>query len=352
MTKQVANKAAISDSQERPLVTFALFAYNQERFIREAVESALAQDYSPLEIILSDDYSSDHTYDIICETASRYQGSHTIRLNRNNKNLGIAAHLNALMEMVTADFVVVGAGDDVSEINRTSVLVKAWIDSGRRALSIHSSARDMDENGVLTGRLRKGCSDGALADLRGHASQNLWVLGATHAWDMSLIRRFDPILPSVINEDVVLPARAALLGTVRFVDMPLVRYRQGVGVSHEVVRRRMAGSFDLSIPLLKRPYYSFLQKYRDYREMGILADHREKFARARASIIYPIWLRQGRVTPARIRYFTRRCSALNLAWEFMKYKFPGLVALKQRVQFRLASSAGSSSDAEGPVSPR
>ena len=48
---------------EKPLVTFALFAYNQERFITEAVEAAFAQTYQPLEIIISDDGSSDKTYD-------------------------------------------------------------------------------------------------------------------------------------------------------------------------------------------------------------------------------------------------------------------------------------------------
>ncbi len=42
----------------RPLVTFALFAYNQEQYIREAVEGAFSQTYEPLEIILSDDCSS------------------------------------------------------------------------------------------------------------------------------------------------------------------------------------------------------------------------------------------------------------------------------------------------------
>ena len=44
---------------DRPLVTFALFAYNQEQYIREAVEGAFSQTYEPLEIILSDDCSSD-----------------------------------------------------------------------------------------------------------------------------------------------------------------------------------------------------------------------------------------------------------------------------------------------------
>ncbi len=36
---------------DRPLVTFAISAYNQEKFIHEAVEVAFAQTYEPLEII-------------------------------------------------------------------------------------------------------------------------------------------------------------------------------------------------------------------------------------------------------------------------------------------------------------
>ena len=50
---------------EFPLVTFALFTYNQERYVREAVEGVLAQTYEPLEIIISDDCSTDMTFSII-----------------------------------------------------------------------------------------------------------------------------------------------------------------------------------------------------------------------------------------------------------------------------------------------
>lgn len=49
---------------DQPLVTFALFAYNQEQYIREAVEGAFSQTYKPLEIILSDDCSRDRTFEI------------------------------------------------------------------------------------------------------------------------------------------------------------------------------------------------------------------------------------------------------------------------------------------------
>ena len=64
--------------QGRALVTFALFAYNQEKFIREAVEGAFSQTYEPLEIILSDDYSSDRTFEIIERMAAEYTGPHRV----------------------------------------------------------------------------------------------------------------------------------------------------------------------------------------------------------------------------------------------------------------------------------
>ena len=324
----------IERKEERSIVTFALFAYNQERFIKDAIEAALAQDYSPLEIIFSDDCSTDNTFEIMNKFAEKYSGPHVIKLNKNTRNLGIADHINVVMKMVTTDFVVVAAGDDVSEQNRTSEMVKVWLSSKGGILSVHSSSTEIDENGVLTGNLRKGCEDIVLNDINTHVAYNYGVLGATHAWDMRLIRQFPPILSCVINEDVILPARASLLGgRVEYIDKPLVKYRVGVGVTHEVFRCRAARKYDLSLPLLKRPYYSFLQKFHDYKFVHLLQGRRERLARARAAALYPIWLRRGCVSRLRVAYFCRRCNASFLFWELIKYAFPSLVALKQRLQF-------------------
>ena len=62
--------ATEKEKYDRPLVTFALFAYNQEQYIREAIEGAFAQTYQPLEIILSDDCSTDRTFEIMREMGS------------------------------------------------------------------------------------------------------------------------------------------------------------------------------------------------------------------------------------------------------------------------------------------
>lgn len=120
-------KSGYPEVEERPLITFALFAYNQEKYIREAVESAFAQTYEPLEIILSDDFSTDSTYRIMSDLVESYKGRHSIKLFRNDKNLGLVGHINKVfLDITDSDLVVVQAGDDVSLPERTALLWQAW----------------------------------------------------------------------------------------------------------------------------------------------------------------------------------------------------------------------------------
>ena len=62
------------NATDRPLVSFAQFAYNQEKYIREAIEGAFAQTYEPIEVILSEDYSTNRTFEIpLCPHLCRHQ---------------------------------------------------------------------------------------------------------------------------------------------------------------------------------------------------------------------------------------------------------------------------------------
>lgn len=106
--------SAVGHPEKKPLITFALFAYNQEQYIREAVAGAFSQTYSPLEIILSDDHSSDETFSIMTQMAEQYEGPHEVRLNCNEQNLGIAEHVNRVLELANDDIVVLAAGDDIA----------------------------------------------------------------------------------------------------------------------------------------------------------------------------------------------------------------------------------------------
>lgn len=299
---------------------------------REAVEAALAQDYSPLEIILSDDCSSDGTFEIMRELAASYAGPHVVRLNRNNSNLGIGSHINVMMNMVSADFVVIAAGDDVSERNRTSEFTRVWLDSGQRELSVFSSVMNIDPDGNPLGISRRGSPIERLNSLDSHASEANFVMGAAHGWDMRVIRDFEPLLSTIANEDVVLAARAAAIGRVCYLDEPLVRYRTNSGVSFEYLRRREQNLHEVSILTRKQRYYCWLQKFRDFRSAGVLEGRESMFAKSRATALYPIWLRTGRRTRSRAFFFLMRCEISYIVWEYIKYRFPMLVAFKHKLR--------------------
>ena len=98
----------------KPLVSYCLFTYNQERYIKETVEAALAQIYSPLEIVISDDCSQDATFTIIEEVVRDYNGPHKVIINRNEKNMGIGEHVSLLASLSTGEFLVTVGGDDIS----------------------------------------------------------------------------------------------------------------------------------------------------------------------------------------------------------------------------------------------
>jgi glycosyltransferase involved in cell wall biosynthesis len=95
-------------------VTLTLIAYNQENYVREAIESALAQTFSPLEIILSDDCSPDQTFAIMQEMVGSYRGPHRVHARREPVNVGTVQHLINVSRAAQGELVVIAAGDDLS----------------------------------------------------------------------------------------------------------------------------------------------------------------------------------------------------------------------------------------------
>ena len=99
--------------KHRPLVSFLLTTYNHQSFIEKALRGALAQSYSPLEIVVSDDCSGDQTFPIIQKIVSSYRGPHKLIVNRNPSNLGIGEHVNVMMGLGNGELNVFSAGDDI-----------------------------------------------------------------------------------------------------------------------------------------------------------------------------------------------------------------------------------------------
>lgn len=220
----------MSQPADRPLVTFFVMAYNQERMVRAAIEGAFAQTWEPLEVLLSDDCSPDGTFAVMQEMAAAYRGPHRVVLNRNPVNLGIVPHIDRIMEIARGAFVIQSGGDDVSEPDRAAVLAEAWLAGEERVKLVHSAVTDVDAEGrPLSPRRPAAIADRGTTP-RDFIDRNMHVIGAAEGWDRALWDRFGPLAPTAELEDRALPFRALLIGEVAWIDRPLVRYRVG-GVS-------------------------------------------------------------------------------------------------------------------------
>ncbi len=132
-------------SPDRPLVTFLIISYNQAPFIREAVEAVFAQDYQPLQIVLSDDCSSDDTFRIMQQMAADYDGPHQVVVRQTPRNSGTVGHVMNAIPHCQGELILLAAGDDKSRPNRTSRTFEEWQSSG--AWGLHCRYDTIDQNG-------------------------------------------------------------------------------------------------------------------------------------------------------------------------------------------------------------
>ena len=94
-----------------PLVSVVICTYNQQNFVRETLDSVLAQTYPNIEIIVGDDGSTDTTPEILREYATRFPNK--IKVVLSPINTGIPSNINRAMAQHTGEFVAWLDGDDV-----------------------------------------------------------------------------------------------------------------------------------------------------------------------------------------------------------------------------------------------
>lgn len=219
-----------SSQSGKPLVTFVVFCYNQAAFIEDAILGALNQDYSPLQIIVSDDCSLDDTFFIAERLIKRYSGKHQINLLRNETNLGLVAHVNKIFGVCKGELIVVSAGDDISSSCRARRVAEEYLRRGMPMILLHSDVEKIDRFGREIGGWVPPIAS-RNHSLKEIATSEAIYIGATAAFSRSLVNRFPPMEFENGWEDLVWGFRAAMFDALIYIPEPLVKYRIGVGIS-------------------------------------------------------------------------------------------------------------------------
>lgn len=104
------------------MVSIALATYNGEKYLKEQVDSLLAQTYKDIEIVACDDGSSDTTVKILQDYAAK---DSRIKVFINEKNLGFAKNFEKIISNCRGEFIALCDQDDVWTEDHVECLVNS-----------------------------------------------------------------------------------------------------------------------------------------------------------------------------------------------------------------------------------
>ena len=211
-----------------PFVSAILLSYNCADHILATLQSVLDQRCDPMEVIISDDASRDATYAVLQRALVDYQGPHRVTLRRRQTNSGSKqVHLKDIFPLASGQVLIFFDGDDIAEPHRVSRIVEAFRASAHVS-AVYSDYAYMDHQGRSSARAGVPHPPPGADARHWFASVDAYAAGSTLAVRRDVVETFDPLDPA-INEDVVLPFRASLVGEVIYLDEALVRYRRWEG---------------------------------------------------------------------------------------------------------------------------
>jgi glycosyltransferase involved in cell wall biosynthesis len=151
-------------------VSIVIPCYKGERYLAEALESCLRQDYPRLEIIVVDDASPDRCAEIAEAFARR---DPRVRVIRRPQNGGVSRAFNTGFEAATGEFLTRLAQDDV--FAPTAVAVMAGHLAGHPQVGlVYCDERRVDEEGRVINLKQKPAPAAALTDGNGVGMCVMW----------------------------------------------------------------------------------------------------------------------------------------------------------------------------------
>ena len=108
------------------LVSIIMPSYNTGRFIKETIESVLAQSYPVWELIIVDDCSTDNTDDVV----NQYLADERIRYIKNDTNSGAAVSRNRALREAKGKWIAFLDSDDLWEPDKLQKQISFMRDNG------------------------------------------------------------------------------------------------------------------------------------------------------------------------------------------------------------------------------
>ena len=207
-----------------PLVSIGMPVYNGERYLAEAIESLLAQDYQNMEIIICDNASIDTTPQI-CQQFQ--QQDSRIQYLQNKTNIGASNNFNRTFNMARGEFFMWAAYDDLWDQTYIRKCVQK-LKQHPEAIMCVTEFEMIDEEGKIIGN-----GNEAIETINLSFSERLHQFFLNVGWIGSIVYglyrveylKRTRLFLEEYGPDVILGLEMYLLGDVVKVDERLFSYR-------------------------------------------------------------------------------------------------------------------------------
>jgi len=202
------------------LVSIAMCTYNGERFLKEQLDSILSQSYTNLELIITDDCSSDKTIKIL----EQYQKIDTrIKIYQNEENLGFSKNFEKAISLCNGEYIALSDQDDIwkkNKIEKFLLEIKDNVLIYSDAILIDKKATELDKN-LLQPKNRL---------VSGRCNKSFFfvnsISGNTLMFKKELTKYILPIPKEMSFHDIWIGFVASTYGTITFTQESMTYYRR------------------------------------------------------------------------------------------------------------------------------
>jgi glycosyltransferase involved in cell wall biosynthesis len=176
---EVRGKIENSIKEKMPLVSILIPAYNQTKYLREALESAINQTYPNIEIIIGDDSSTDEVEKFIIPYLKKYKNITYFKNEREEIDYGYINHINCF-KRCKGEYVNFLNHDDVFHPRKIEKMMECFFENTNITL-VTSVRQPVDENGnklALNGAFTRLFDKDTL--MGGHQSSRYMVTSLTN----------------------------------------------------------------------------------------------------------------------------------------------------------------------------
>jgi glycosyltransferase involved in cell wall biosynthesis len=220
---------------KEPLVSIALCTYNGEAFLQEQLDTLVNQTYPNLEIIALDDRSTDGTLEILNTYQQKYPN---FKVWVNEENLGYTKNFEKAISMCNGDYIALCDQDDIWELNKITLMIQ---NIGESVLIYHDSEFISQDGSSLNQKV---------SDLLNMYQGSLntpflfynCVSGHAVLFKKILVDQLFPFKKGLFH-DWFIAIMATENGGIKYLDKPLVKYRQHLSSNTDILRLKKEEKF-------------------------------------------------------------------------------------------------------------